>query len=331
MTAIIVHERDGGWLQVKVPLPFSLKLINAYLIPEEDGWTLIDPGLHTPEAESAWIEVMNGRNIGWERITRIVLTHHHPDHYGLAGWFAERTGAPVWMSDTARQAAVRMWGEEETFSDRLVMAFREHGLPTDLAEAMREHLLSFRNRVSPQPGEVMPLQAGTTLRMAGKEWELIGGEGHAPGHVSLYDRAGRRIVCGDQVLPDITPNIGWMPDGDPDPLGSFLESLTGMAGLNVEIAFPGHRDPFARFSERLNELIEHHERRLDKIAGLIGQTTVSAFEACESLFGTRLRGNAHNLRFALAETIAHLALLEKRGVIGRVPDGGAGSIRYRLC
>jgi glyoxylase-like metal-dependent hydrolase (beta-lactamase superfamily II) len=317
-----VNEHPNGWLQVKIPLPYSLKWVNAYLLPGEEGWTVIDPGLHTPEAVQVWLEVMDGRGIGWDRIARIVLTHHHPDHYGLAGWFQELTGARVWMSETARKTAERMWGENESFSERLLAAFREHGLPAELADMMREHLLGFKERVSPQPSAVMSLRSETKVRMGGIEWELVGGEGHAPGHLSFYDRAGRRLICGDQVLPDISPNIGWMPDGDTNPLGSFLESLRSMLDLDVEFAFPGHRDPFGHFRVRVTELIGHHERRLDKIAGLVGVVWISSFEICERLFGTHLRGNSHNLRFALAETIAHLVLLEKRGVLRR--DGHYG-------
>ncbi|WP_255570568.1 MBL fold metallo-hydrolase [Cohnella sp. CFH 77786] len=315
-----VSEHQGGLLQVKVPLPYSLKWVNAYLLPGEDGWTLIDPGLRTPESEQAWTRVLEARGIGWDRIARIVLTHHHPDHYGLAGWFQVRTGAPVWMSKTARDTALMMWGEGETFSGRLLEAFREHGLPEELGDAMREHLRGFRERVSPQPSGVTILEIGRKVRMGGIEWEPIGGEGHAPGHLSFYDRQSRRLICGDQVMPDISPNIGWLPGGDADPLGSFLDSSRKMLELDVELAFPGHRDPFANFRGRVDELLGHHERRLDKIEGLIGTEPASSFEVCERLFGPHLRGNSHHLRFGLAETIAHLVHLEKRGRLERAGD-----------
>lgn len=324
----IIKEHEGGWVQVKVPLPYSLKWVNAYLIPGEDGWTVIDPGLHTEEAETAWTEAMKELQLGWEAIARIVVTHHHPDHYGLAGWFRLRTGAEVWMSDVARRTAERMWGDGETFSAELTGAFREHGLPWELAAAIRAHLEGFQERVSPQPDRVRLLSAGETVSFAYVDWELIGGEGHAPGHLSLYDRSGRRLICGDQALPDITPNIGWMPGGDPDPLGSFLDSLKPMLELDVDLAFPGHRDPFGGFRERVGELLGHHERRLDRIAEMAGTESVSSFEVCERLFGARLRDNPHNLRFALAETIAHLVLLERRGRL-RVIRGPGGSVRYQ--
>ncbi|WP_123041333.1 MBL fold metallo-hydrolase [Cohnella candidum] len=310
-------EHPDGWLQVKIPLPYSLKWVNAYLLPGPEGWTLIDPGLRTSETERIWTAFMEEAPVSWNRIAKIVLTHHHPDHYGLAGWFRERTGANVWMSETARAAAVRMWGENETYSGEMLEAFREHGLPSELAREMQAHLLGFRERVSPQPEEVRYLEAGKPVAMGGVDWEPVAGEGHAPGHLSFYDRTGKRLICGDQVLPDISPNIGWMPGGDGNPLASYLSSLESMRELDVEAAYPGHRDPFGGFRERVDELLRHHERRLDKIAEGIGDEKISSFDVCERLFGTHLRGNLHNLRFALAETIAHLILLETRGVLAR--------------
>ncbi|WP_276352890.1 MBL fold metallo-hydrolase [Cohnella caldifontis] len=318
-----VREWPGGWLQVKVPLPYSLKWVNAYLLPGDNGWTLIDPGLRTPESEKLWEQTLADKGIHWAAIKRIVLTHHHPDHYGLAGWFQERSGgAPVWMSDEAGRAAWMMWGEGETFSARMLEAMRRHGLPQELTEAMREHLSGFRGRVSPHPTEVRTLKAGGKFEMAGTEWTLIGGEGHGPGHLSFYDPRGRRILCGDQVLPDISPNIGWLPEGDPNPLASFMDSLKFMLDLEVDLAFPGHRDPFGRFRDRLVDLLAHHERRLERLIALIGSDALSSFEICERLFGARLRSNPHNLRFALAETIAHLLLLERRGLLRQVNGGG---------
>jgi glyoxylase-like metal-dependent hydrolase (beta-lactamase superfamily II) len=319
-----VRTWPGGWLQLKIPLPYSLKWVNAYLLPEGDGWTLIDPGLRTPEAEAAWERALADGGIRWDAIRRIVLTHHHPDHYGLAGWFQERTGgAPVWMSDKALRAARMMWSEGETFSARMLEAMIRHGLPPELTRAMREHLTGFRERVVPHPADIRTLAAGDEWDMGGVRWTLIGGEGHAPGHLSFYDPIGRTLICGDQVLPDISPNIGWLPGEDPNPLASYMDSLKAMRRLDVDLAFPGHRDPYRNFRERLDELLAHHERRLVKCLELIGPGAATSFEICERLFGSRLRSHPHNLRFAFAETIAHLILLERRGLLRE--SGGGGS------
>ncbi len=324
---------EDGWLQVKVPLPFSLKWVNSYLLPEEAGWTLIDPGLHTEGTEAFWTDVLSEWKIQWQDIKSILLTHHHPDHYGMAGWFQERTGAVVYISQVALDNAKRLWGDNETFSDELTEAFLQHGMAESLTDDMRAHMRGFREKVSPQPVNVMTLQPGSMFRMGGSDWEIVGGEGHAPGHLSFYDRHSGKLLCGDQVLPDISPNIGWMPGGDPDPLASFLSSLQEMLLLEVNMVFPGHRDPFLQYRQRIEELLEHHERRLLKMTELMGEEGRSAFEVCELLFSTRLRSNAHQLRFALAETIAHLILMERRGAVFRTETkslaGAQPQIRYR--
>lgn len=326
-----ITRHDNGWIQARVPLPFALRWVNAYLLPGESGWTLIDPGLRSPVTEAFWEARLPELGIGWRDVRAIVLTHHHPDHYGLSGWLQERTGAPVYMSETARHYAMRMWGEEERrsplFSEALVEAFRDHGLPDPLIEGLRGHISGVFGQVLPHPADVRPLPPpGETFRMAGAEWELIGGEGHAPGHIAFYDPARGVALCGDQVLPDITPNIGWMPDSDPDPLGSYLSSLRAMLPLGGVFAYPGHRDPFADLAGRAAALLEHHDRRLLRMLELIEEAgALTAFELCERLFGARLRGNPHNLRFAMAETIAHLVRLELSGAakrwIGPGPEG----------
>ncbi|MFC5529322.1 MBL fold metallo-hydrolase [Cohnella yongneupensis] len=319
----------GGWIQVKVPLPFALKWVNSYLLPEEDGlsWTIIDPGLHTDDTIAFWEKTVAECGIAWSSIVRIVLTHHHPDHYGLAGWFQQRSGgAPVYISRIALDAAIRLWGEGETFSDELTRALIANGLAPELEADMREHLFSFRARVSPHPTDVRILEPGGRIRMGGAEWLMVRGDGHAPCHLSFYDPVAKQLLCGDQVLPDISPNIGWMPNADDNPLGSFLDSIAAMRSLEVEMAYPGHRDPFPDFRKRVEQLLEHHERRLAKMTELLGDVSVSAFEMCELLFGPKLRSNAHQLRFALAETIAHLIVLERRGVARRIEE--AGRIRY---
>jgi len=334
---------DGGRLLIRVPLPYSLKWVNAYLLPEPDGgWTLIDPGLRDEETENFWSATLRERRIGWEDVRRIVVTHHHPDHYGMAGWFQRRTGATVWTSRVAEDNAERLWGAGETFSDELTGAFVRHGLAPGLVPAMREHLSGFAGRTSPRPEDVRFLAPGDSFAMGGVEWKVYGGEGHGPGHLLFHDPKSGDLICGDQVLPDISPNVGWMPGGDPDPLLSFLESLRKLRELEVGTAYPGHRKPYGDFRGRIDELLDHHERRMRRMAELIGGESPdasagrsangeakTAFEICELTFGTRLRGNIHNLRFALAETIAHLVRMEALGTIERTET--ASSILYGLA
>lgn len=333
----IVTRHPNGWIQLKVPVPYSLRWVNAYLLPEpEGGWTVIDPGLRSPETEAFWEERLAELGIGWDDFRKIVLTHYHPDHYGLAGWFQQRTGAPVYMSEITRECAIRLWSEGETYSAQLLAAFHEHGLPDELTDGMNEHMSSVFPQVLPHPKEVRILpEPGERFAMAGIEWELIGGSGHAPGHISFYDRQNEVILCGDQVLPQITPNIGWMPGSDPDPLGSYLASLRAMLPLGEAFVYPGHRDPFAGLGTRIEEILAHHDRRLQKMEELIAEAgRLSAFEMCEKLFGPKVQGNPHNLRFAMAETIAHLIRMELEGSVRRsaaVSPSGRAIILFEMA
>ncbi|SFB39820.1 Glyoxylase, beta-lactamase superfamily II [Cohnella sp. OV330] len=331
----------NGIVQLRLPLPFALKQVNAYLLQADDGWTVVDPGLRTQEAEAAWETFMAQAGIEWRDIARIVATHYHPDHYGLAGWLQARTRAEVWLSETAGFYARRLWGGDETFSAELVAAFRAHGLPEPLCAGVLANLESVKRQVLPHPARTRTIRAGDMLSFGGARWEAIGGEGHAPGHLAFYDRERLIMLCGDQVLPDITPNIGWMAGGDPDPLGSYLSSLDRMAACEVVTANPGHREPFARYGTRVAELRDHHARRLVRMAALAAELAArdkgrfAAFAMCEALFGERIGGNPHNLRFAMAETIAHLERMtfEETLVRDRGSDAAAGASRiyYRAA
>ncbi len=316
----------GDILQVKVPLPFSLKWVNSYLLKDERGCTLIDPGLNTPEARGTWADVMAGYQIRYEHIHTIILTHQHPDHYGLAGWFQGKSGAPVLISKESYAYTQRLWGENRTFAADLTALYSLHGTPAELLGQIETHLESFVEKVSPQP-EVTFIEAEQTIRIGGLNYEAIAAPGHARGQLCFYSREKRWIFCGDQVLPDITPNISIVPGEECDPLQQFLDNLTQLRGYEVDLAFPGHRDPFSAFGVRITEIIDHHLRRLDTMHNLLAEKSYTGFAMCEKLFGARIAGNSHQFRFAMSETLAHLYYLENNKRIWRTEHSGV--IEYK--
>ncbi|MCA0755312.1 MBL fold metallo-hydrolase [Paenibacillus sp. N4] len=312
---------EHGWMRIKVPLPFSLRWVNSYLIPEEKGYTVIDPGLRTDEAVRTWEAVLEREGIAWKDISRIILTHQHPDHYGLSGYLQKLSGAPVYMTRESHAYTQRLWKDGDAFARELMSLYSSHGMPGYLIEAVGEHLGSFVAKVSPQP-EVSYIAPGDTMAIGGVLWQLIDAPGHASGQLCFYSRERRWMLCGDQVLPRITPNVSIVPGEEEDPLASFLASLEHLRGYDVHLALPGHRDPFPDFAGRIDELRQHHARRLERMRELIEEKPRTAFGMCEALFGESLRGNAHNLRFAMSETLAHLVYLERRGLLRRKDEGG---------
>ncbi|WP_248927458.1 MBL fold metallo-hydrolase [Paenibacillus hamazuiensis] len=320
-----VHIHNETIIQVKVPLPFPLRWVNSYLIRGEDGLTLIDPGLHTEEAEAVWQSVLAGQGFRFADIRDIVLTHHHPDHYGLAGWMQERSGAPVRLSSAGLGQVRRLWGAGQPMTEALLELFRRHGMDEALLVPMREHMDGFVAAVSPQP-EVSLLEPGQRVRLGDRDYEAIHTPGHAAGHLVFYDAEERIMFCGDHVLPQITPNVSYLPGGiDENPLGSFLRSLEDIGRYPVAKAYPGHREPFERFAERTGEIIAHHHQRIEQMRRILSAPQ-SGFAVCRAMFGDKL--SLHQLRFALSETIAHLIYMEQSGMVRSV-DTESGVILYQ--
>lgn len=298
-------------IQVKVPLPFPLRWVNSYVVRASSGWTLIDPGLHTPEAEQLWIVAMEQLDLPLSALEKVVLTHHHPDHYGISGWFQQRTGAQVHISSIGQQQIHALWGEGETMSATLLKLFRHHGMDRDTLGQMEQHMVGFIPHVSPQP-ELTVIDPDREYSIGDRTYRPFITPGHAAGHICFLDEERAELFCGDHVLPQITPNVSYIPGFDENPLQSYLRSLEEVSRLEVSIAYPGHRDPFRTFAIRAQEIWNHHEERLAAMEAQLAQPH-SSYALCRAIFGDRL--SIHQLRFALSETIAHLFYLRNSGRI----------------
>lgn len=318
---------EGGILQVSVPMDPPLRQVNSYILTGQDGTlTVIDPGPHKPEAELAWQAVLTELDLSWDKVRSIVVTHHHPDHYGLAGWMQARSGGRVWMTERAHAEARMSWGEEASLNETLPQLFLRHGMPEETVQGVREHLESFLTQVTPQP-EVSYIDAAAPFVMGGREWRPLVTGGHAPGHVSLYEGGSGLILCGDAVLPQISPNVGLQPGSDPEPLRTFAEGLRELRSLEVTRAFPGHRVPFTGFAERADSLLRHHEERLDTASRLLEGGPLSGFAVCQALFRSRV-SSAHQMRFAMSETLAHLTELVRRERAAVLEPAGDGTVLF---
>lgn len=303
-----------GMYRIKVPMGPPLLEMNGYLFVSQDGMAdVVDPGPGTAEAQLVWETVFAELGLTYGSIRSIVVTHHHPDHFGLAGRLQERSGCTVLMSARSYEEAERMWNRGGAMERELPALFGVHGMPADWTARIEDHLSGFHGQVHPFPSPVF-LADGEDCTLGGRQWTAVETGGHAAGHLSLYHAATRIILCGDAVLPLISPNVSFVPGGEPSPLNSFIGSLNKLRAYPVTMAYPGHRRPFAGFTARIDGLLEHHEARLDELEKLILGGMHAGYSLCLELFGTRIQ-NAHTLRFAMGETLAHLIELAERGRI----------------
>lgn len=300
--------------QVHLPLPFALNRVNCYLLRGADGWTVVDAGLNTPEGRAAWDQAFAALGITPADISQIVLTHAHPDHFGLTGWFQEQTGAPVYLSPLEAEFARVTWMEHRMMEgfDTYLMTL---GMPADMAQSVT-HGLTFTGEMTyPHPTRLITIEPGDDILLGKRRFQIIATPGHSDGQIIFYDPDDHLLLCGDHVLMKITPNVGLWPTSLPDPLGRFLESLRALQALEVRLALPGHKALITDWCGRLNELLAHHDDRLrHTLAAVAGGATV--YEAAQRVFNSSVF-TPHEWRFAMAETLAHLDVLEQRGQVRR--------------
>ncbi len=298
----------AGVRRISVPLPLALRAVNVYLIEGERGRTLVDSGLHTDDGERALRAGLAEAGTRIDEIERVFVTHLHPDHIGLAGTL-ERSGAEVVMHGPEASAARRVWSPDGRLIDDTHAWFTRHGMPPEASEGMRDAWIAMRDRVDPIE-RIVDAADGELLDLGGREMRVRWTPGHTDHHAVLVDEAEGVLFAGDHVLPRITPNVGLYPYSREDPLGDFVGALRAMRDLPVRRVLPAHGEPFDDLGGRIDELLVHHAARLDAtIAATLGER--DAYSVCQALFPV-LR-SAHEERFALAETLAHLRHLERCG------------------
>jgi len=302
----------AGIRRLTFPLPLGIGHVHCYLLPGSDGWTLVDTGLGLPDAESRWEPVLEELAAP---VTRIVVTHFHPDHAGGGADAQALTGARVLQGAHDYDQCEAVWGSSD-WSERLAEYLRAHGLPEAQANELRDESRLFAPFIR---------YARDPERLAeGDEvdgWRVLELPGHADGHICLL--RDRILVAGDHLLSKISPTVGLHPDSRPDPLGDYLASLERTIELAPTVALAGHNDTVEDPVARAREIIEHHRRRLDEAVRALASEPRSAYGVSLALFGEGL--DASNSRFALAETLAHLERLVHEGRVARTGDDGAVS------
>ncbi|WP_374724314.1 MBL fold metallo-hydrolase [Calidifontibacillus erzurumensis] len=308
-----IEEVAKNIYRIPIPVPFPMKYVYCYLLKNDEEWVMIDTGLNYKAARDAWLETFNQLQIDLMQVSMIFVTHFHPDHFGLSGWLQEKTGAKVFMSEVEYKIARTVWFKEGIQAEAIANMMRSHGVSDALASSMADNMIHLRKNVLPLP-EVSILRS-KKLTIADKEWEIIEASGHSDGQLCFYDKKDRMMIVADQVLNKITPNISKWPNASDNPLFQYFNSLSMLKGYDVKRALPGHGVIIDNFIMRIDEILKHHENRLQKIKNVLKGFTTAYEVACQ-IFKTE-SFTPHQWRFAMAETLAHLEYLVSTGEIER--------------
>lgn len=309
-------EVAEGILWLRLPLPMALDHVNILALDEGDGWTIVDTGLSSKRSKAIWERLLAGPLRG-KPVVRVILTHHHPDHVGLVGWFQSR-GAELLTTRTAwLYARMLVLDVQERPSPEALIFYRRAGLSdAELAQRAEERPFNFADIVEPMPLGFTRLAEGGRLRAAGRDWLVRIGHGHAPEHLTLWSDDGI-VLGGDQLLPGISANIGVYPtEPEADPLTDWLDSCRALAAhaREEQLVLPGHKLPFTGLPFRLVQMVENHDQALDRLLEHL-RIPRTAAECFAPLFRREIGAAQHGL--ALVETIAHLNCLLRRGEVLR--------------
>lgn len=319
------------WL--RMPLPFALDHINLWLLADGDGWTLVDCGLNHPATVALW-EQLAKDCLGGRPITRLVVTHYHADHVGLAGWHGQRWNAPLWMMEGEYLTALALYHETPGHHRGAMFdLFREHGLDETRIDGMKSFAGAYRRLIAELPHTFRRMMPHDEIDICGRSWRVLPGYGHSPEHASLYCDELGAMIGGDMVLPRISTNISVRPvEPEGNPLARFLESLDRFTALpQSTLVLPSHGLPFRGMHARIAQLQAHHADRLAELRVACNEPR-SACDLVPVLFRRTLDDRAWY--FAMGECIAHLnylmhdhSVVRSRGADGVLRFAATATIR----
>ena len=324
-------EVAPGVRWIRMSLPFALNHINLWLLRDEmeladgsgkaQGWTVVDCCVDRPESRAQWEQIIADEMQGLP-VLRVIATHMHPDHLGLAHWLCERFEARLWISSTdynVANIASRSdsgWGGES--ASRFLVS---HGLSDKgSVEGVAKRSSYYSGLVPAVPRKYRRMQDGDIVHIGGKDWRCISGYGHAPEHISLHCEALGLLIGGDMMLPRISTNVSvFDTEPESDPLRLFLESIDKFRVLDEEtLTLPSHGKPFRGLHERIDQLHAHHRERLDEVLQACSAKPCNAHDMLPFMFKRKL--DLHETTFAMGEAVAHMHMLWFAGKLRRKLD-----------
>ncbi|BBB69643.1 Zn-dependent hydrolase [Undibacterium sp. YM2] len=331
-------EIAPGVLWIRMGLPFALNHINLWLLEDEletsqgkvRGWTVVDCGIASDATRDAW-EILFGdlnNHLRGLPIIRVIATHCHPDHIGLADWLCSRWNVQLWMT-AGEYAFARMMSASLPGADGTAMFphFRKHGLvDSDMQEQIQERKTHYTRLVPTVPIAYHRMQEGLDVIINQRHWQVITGFGHSPEHASLYCAELNILISGDMLLPRISTNVSvFAIEPEANPVQQYMDSLQKYLPLPEDVLIlPSHGKPFKGLHTRVRQLQDHHAERLEEVK-LACATPQSAMDIVPIMFRRPL--DSHQLTFAIGEALAHLHKLWYDGVLRRV-TGDDGILRF---
>lgn len=306
-------EISPGILWIRVPLPFRLNHINVYLIDDGDGWAVLDTGIANKATRDLWEALLTGHLSG-RKLTRLIVSHYHPDHIGLAGWLCERFSIPLLTTQTSYLQCLNISLSPGALDNKAYHDFYlRNGLQSQTAALVTTQGHGYLKMVSPLPPIFQRIVAGDTLKIGGRTFEVLTSDGHAPEQAMLYCAEDKLFFGADQVLEKISPNVSvWAVDPHGDPLGLYLRSLRELkACLPADVlVLAGHQMPFVGLPTRADELAAHHEKRCATLSTAC-RDPKSAAELLPYIFTRPL--DPHEMSFAFSEVLAHVNYMLRQG------------------
>ncbi len=322
------HEVAEGVLWLRLPLPMALDHVNVYAFDEGDSWTILDTGFDTHKSRAIWEAILSGPLRG-KPVGRVIITHYHPDHIGLAGWFVAHgatltTTRTSWLLARMLTLDVHAVPSEETLA-----FFRRSGMDPALYEQRRaERPFNFADCVHSLPAGYDRIVEGQEIEIGGRRWVTHIGHGHAPEHATFWSLEDNLVIGGDQLLPSISPNLGvYANEPEADPVAEWLESCDRLSSFAEEDHFVlgGHKLPFTGLPTRLRQLAENHVGALGRLLDHLAEPKRGG-ECFVPLFKREIGYGEYGM--ALAETIAHLNHLHQTGRARRW-TGEDGAYRWQ--
>ena len=311
-------EIATGVLWMRLPLPMKLDHVNVYALDDGDSWTVIDTGFSSKKTRAIWEQLMAGPLKG-KPVKRVVVTHHHPDHIGNAGWFQSEHGAELVTTRTAWLFARMLTLDvQEVWPQETLDYYRSAGMAPEIYDKrIADRPFNFADVVYPMPLGFTRIQQDDVIRMGGRTWDVHMGNGHAPEHATFWSRDDNLVITGDQILSSISPNIGvYATEPMAAPLADWLEACERLALLARpdHIALGGHKLPCTRLPLRMRQLIDNHHGALERLLEYLDQPKTAA-ECFSTLFKRSIGEGEYGL--ALVEAVAHVNHLYCIGKLDR--------------